>query len=301
MSHWPFNVWYRSWAWPLAVLFGLLVCACQKPQVESVHTMAFLAQTDGYWKAWVSGLDGSRPTQVKVGDGDVSRISWFPRGEELLVDLQDGRLLRVNVATGESRPIQAPLPGIQDAVVSPDGKMIAFSYGASESIYNNDVWVFDIASGAPAKLTSMPGLQHEPAWSADGAWLYFLSGMGGQFHDIWRLKMADHSIEQVTVNELYHFDLAPSDDGTIAYSGNKNGNYDLWLRHLDGKTEYLTRDVALDARPTWLPGEQQLAFESTRGGSLNIWEIDVKTKALTQITHNQDGARMPVIALVARP
>ena len=280
----------------LVVLMALL-SACQRGGGEaSSSSLAYLAQTKGYWQVWVANEDGSNPRQLTKQDMDVSRISWFPGGAELLVNLQDGRMFRANTTTGESKPIQAPMPGIQDAVVSPDGKRIAFSYGVSESTYDNDVWMFDVTSGEQAKLTSVPGLQHDPAWSADGQWVYFLSGSGGQFHDIWRLKVADLSTEQVTVNELYHFDLALRHDGVIAYSGNRNGNYDLWLRYANGRTESLTNDIDLDARPTWSSDGQSLLFESSRNDALNIWRLDLKTRAIEPVTQTTDGARMPVIA-----
>jgi TolB protein len=279
-------------------LVAAMLSACQPDADRSGKRLAYLAQSDGYWQVWVAEQNGANAQQLTTTPSDVSRISWFPDGKTLLVNFQDGRMFRVNVANGESTPIQAPMQGIQDAVISPDGKTIAFSYGASESTYNNDVWMFDMASGAPLKLTAIPGLQHDPAWSSDGKWLYFLSGRGGQTHDIWRLQTANRSMEQITVNELYHFDLALRPDGVIAYSGNRSGNYDLWLRYPDGRTEALTNDIDLDARPTWAADGQSLLFESTREDGMNVWRFNLKTKAITPVTKTKDGARMPVIAVL---
>lgn len=285
-------------AFAAAVLATLLAgCAREKPPAPGGVSLAYLAQNDGYWKAWVSDANGRDARLLTEDKLDVSRISWFPGGRELLVNFQDGRLFRIDVANGERTAIQTQMPGIQDAVISPDGKRIAFSYGVNESTYDNDVWMLDVASGEHAKLTSTPGLQHDPAWSTDGEWVYFLSGMGGQFHDIWRLKLSDRSMEQITVNELYHFDLSLRDDGVIAYSGNRNGNYDLWLRRPDGKREALTDDVALDARPAWSADGRSLIFESTRDGGLDLWKVDIDTRQISRLTRTQDGARMPVIAI----
>ena len=287
---------FRSLQFSGLIVLVAIFSACRLGGNDASSSLAYLAQTKGYWQVWVADEDGSRPRQLTKQDLDVSRISWFPGGRELLVNFQDGRMFRVDVITGESKPIQTPMPGIQDAVISPDGKRIAFSYGVSESTYDNDVWMFDVASGEQAKLTSVPGLQHDPAWSADGQWVYFLSGSGGQFHDIWRLKVADLSTEQVTVNELYHFDLALRPDGVIAYSGNRNGNYDLWLRYPNGRAEALTNDIDLDARPTWSGDGQSLLFESSRNDALNIWRFHLKKRTMEPVTRTTDGARMPVIA-----
>ena len=108
--------------------------------------------------------------------------------------------------------------------------------------------------------------------------------------------MADRSTEQITVNELYHFDLALRPDGVIAYSGNRNGNYDLWLRHPDGRSEALTNDIDLDARPAWSSDGQSLLFESSRGSALDLWRLNLDTKEITRVTKTAEGARMPVVA-----
>ncbi|MFZ5722123.1 MAG: TolB family protein, partial [Pseudomonadota bacterium] len=139
------------------------------------------------------------------------------------------------------------------------------------------------------------GLQHEPAWSPDGKTIYFLSGKGGQTHDIWQVDVATGSTAQRTVNALYHFDLAAREDGAVAYSGNQGGHYDLWLLPAKGNPERLTDDAALDARPAWSPDGRSLVFESMREGVVaDLWRIDVTSRQAQRLTRMPGGARMPV-------
>lgn len=227
---------------------------------------------------------------------DVARISWFPDGTSLLVNLQDGRWFKVNAASGEAVVINAPAAGVVDAVVSPDGKRIAYSMSMGSSTDRNDLWTVDIATGATQKITAIPGLQHEPAWSRDGQSLYFLSGQGGPTHDIWRADIVSRATTQLTVNDLFHFDIAVRDDGAIAYSSNRGGNYDLWWMRKDGTPARLTDDAALDARPSWSADGERLVFESTREGASDLWSYELSSKAFTRITQMPGGARMPVWA-----
>ncbi len=281
----------------MGILLGVLLClgACRSNS-SSATPMAYLALTEGYWQAWLVDAEHAAPRQITELKADVSRISWFPDAKALLVNLQDGRMFKVDTASGESTAIQAPLTGIMDAMVSPRGDEAVFSLSTSDSLDDNDIWVFNLATRQSRKLTSMAGLQHEPTWSTDGKWIYFLSGQGGQNHDIWRVDVANGSAEQLTVNAAYHFDLAPRADGAVAYSGNSTGNYDLWLRQPDGKTQQLTNDPELEARPCWSADGTQLLFESTREGVLNIWRYDTKSRVVDRVTNTKDGARQPVWA-----
>lgn len=272
-----------------------LLAGCQRS--PEPPALAYLAQSNGFWQVWVADADGDNARLLLPISGDVTRVSWYADASALLVNLQDGRWFKLNPLTGDAEALSPPMPGIQDAVIGPDGQTVAFSFGASESTYNNDLWTVNLANEEVTKLTSTPGLQHDPSWSADGQWIYFLSGRGGQFHDIWRMKADGDQREQVTVNELYHFDLDLQADGRIAYSGNRNGNYDIWVRAADGSARALTDDLALDARPSWSADGSAIYFESYRDDAMNLWRVDVATGALSRITATKDGARMPV----ARP
>lgn len=286
-----FRLGNRVGGWLTAAL--LLASCARTPEATPV---AFLSQADGTWQVWVMPQADAEPRRVGQLSEDVARLSWFPDGKALLANLQDGRLMKVDALSGDTAPINAPVAGILDAAVSPDGRHIAYSVSMGESTDLNDIWTLDIATGSTQKITAIPGLQHEPVWAPDGKSIYFLSGRGGQFHDIWQVDIASRETTQLTVNELYHFDIAVRDDGTLVYSSNRGGHYDLWQRTAKGKVERLTDDAALDARPSWSPDGQRVVFESTREGASNLWVYDTKSKAISRLTNVPSGARMPVWA-----
>ena len=284
----------RSFAAPvLAMALVLALSGCTRPTTNT--PIAFLAQGEGRWQVWWMPTPDATPVQVTRLTHDVARLSWFPDGRSVLANLQDGRLLRVDVRSGATQPVTLPFAGVLDAAIAPDGHRIAFSLTMSDSNDRNDIWVFDTRNSEQRKLTSMPGLQHEPTWSPDGKTIYFLSGKGEQTHDIWKVDVATGTTQQLTVNSLYHFDLAAREDGALAYSGNQGGNYDLWLLPPNGKAERLTDDAALDARPAWSPDGQSLVFESMREGAVpDLWRIDVKSRQAQRLTRMPGGARLPV-------
>ncbi|KAB2899105.1 MAG: S9 family peptidase [Kofleriaceae bacterium] len=90
---------------------------------------------------------------------------------------------------------------IAEPAVSPDGKWVAFSVRDTDLDANRgrfDVWLAAVDGGSPARrLTTSPDADTSPAWSPDGAWLYFLSSRGGS-SQVWRIAVAGGEAEQVT-------------------------------------------------------------------------------------------------------
>lgn len=277
----------RLASWFAVALAAANVYAAEEP--TSDHELAYVAVTHGYWQVWVSRADGSKARQVTKTRTDKTRLSWFPDSKRLLVNLNDGTVAQLDIETGIETRISLDQSPVVDAVVSPDGSRLAFSF--STAIDGNDLWVTGVDGRSAQKLVRMASLQHEPTWSPDGKSLYFLSGDGGQAHDIWRIRLHDGSTEQQTVGTLYHFDVAVSSDGMLAYSSNRGGDYDIYLQRAGATTEQLTDDPALDGGPTFAPDGSAIVFESTRGGVLNLWRLDLSSRTLKQITNHPEGAR----------
>jgi TolB protein len=256
--------------------------------------LAYLQLTDGVWQVWTVRADGTAARPVTSSRYDKTRASWYPRGDTLLVNASDGNAYRVAARTGQEILVKTSLTGFQDAVVSPDGATFVFSLSTSGSVDDHHIWLAHADGSNLTKLTSMPWLQHEPSWSADGRYVYFLSGKGEQTHDIWRVEVASRRTEQITANDLYHFDVAIAPDGSLAYSSNRTGRYEIWIQQLGEQARQLTHDETLDARPTWSPDGRSLAFESTSSGRSAIWKVDADGSHRQRLTPPSVSARFPV-------
>jgi TolB protein len=271
-----------------SLLLTAVGAAAESPEV------AYLAVADGYWQVWGMQADGGSARQVTHAPGDKTRVSWFPDRKHLLVNGADGRVSRIAIADGTETEVPIEPRGTLDAALSPTGDRIAFSMSLTGSVDDNDIWIAGLDGSGIEKLTQMQWLQHEPAWAPDGKAIYYLSGHGDQTHDVWRLDLDPRRNEQVTADQLYHFDVAVRADGAIAFSSNRNGDYDLWVQSPGEQAIALMNDVPLDARPSWSPDGGSLLFESSREGQLNLWRIDVETRETRRVTDHPDGARMPV-------
>lgn len=256
--------------------------------------IAYLAHRDTFWQVWTMQPDGTLPQQITRSPYDKSHISWYPDGIHLLVNGSQGELSKVNTLSQVETPIRLPVKGTVDAVISPNGQYIAFSLSVAGSIDNNHIWLVKADGTGLQKLTNMKGLQHEPVWALDGKALYFLSKESEQAHNIWRIDLDNRKTEQLTAASLYSFDLALARDTTLAFSNNRTGNYEIWVKKRDGKAVQITHHEAIDARPSWSPDGRALVFDSARDGVMNIWMKPIGEGKAIPLTKEKVGARFPV-------
>jgi Tol biopolymer transport system component/imidazolonepropionase-like amidohydrolase len=189
--------------------------------------------------------------------------AFLPGGEEI-VTTWEGRIQRVNIASGASRevPFSAEVtqqigPGlgvpyrvdegpvrarvIHDATQSPDGTRLAFS-----SLTH--LYVMDLPGGAPRRLTTAETGEFQPAWSADGQWIAYVSWSAAGGH-LWKVR-ADGSTppQQLTRVAAFYSDPAWSPDGSriVALRGSQ------YMRD-QAPEEFGGPDVPRDL--VWLPAQ----------------------------------------------
>jgi len=91
----------------------------------------------------------------------------------------------------------------------------------------------------------------------------------------------------------YVIDPAWSPNGQIlAFSWRRpNGNYDIYVMEAaTSKIIEITRDAGRNERPSWAPDGRHIVFESTRGGTRQIWSMladGSQPHQLTTTGHNE--------------
>jgi Tol biopolymer transport system component len=102
------------------------------------------------------------------------------------------------------------------------------------------------------------------------------------------LANADGSGErELNTGGHMEYDAMFSADGKwIAFTSERNGAANIYRIHPDGSgLERLTDDDGFDDQASLSPGNDQLAFVSTRGaGTNNIWILDIKTRKARNLT-----------------
>jgi tricorn protease len=224
----------------------------------------------------------------------------------LIAFASGGDIWEVASAGGIARPLVTDAATEGRPLYSPDGARLAFTStrGGSANIY-----VLDLASGAVTRLTYAEAGEELDAWSPDGKYLYFASGIDdvGRQSDIFRVSTAGGTPMQISREKyLAEFQAAPSPDGAtlvINTRGLSNGQWwrngtshidqtELWLKPVaeGGAYHRLLADSEKHAWPMWSRDGRSIVYMSAKGGTENLWRIGVAEGAAPEpLTHFTTG------------
>jgi TolB protein len=260
----------------------------------ALASVAYIALTDDQtWQAFLVDAAGRNPRQLTRGSTDIARLSCSSTGQ-VLANTNQGAAQLIDPKNGAVRPVPIEARMVLDAAISPDGTQVAFSFSRAESVDANDIYIVGVDGQGLRKAFGLAALQHEPAWSRDGRWIYFASGDGGPVHDLWRVALDTGAGEQLTVGARYNFDVATGPDDRFVFSSNRSGDYELWMAYPNRNPTRLTEHAGLDARPSLSPDGTEVVYERLDNGVSNIWKLRIGSKKPVQLTKSLEGARGPV-------
>jgi Tol biopolymer transport system component/tRNA A-37 threonylcarbamoyl transferase component Bud32 len=164
-----------------------------------------------------------RPEAPPSASGPIVSTAWSPDGRTIAYVVADSIFLK---GAGEASRFLATSYSLTGCRWSPDGSRLACAAGNAlyttvGALYGNLapgwVEVVDARTGARTALTDSVALNHSPAWSSGGQWVYFVSNRDGT-NDIYRTPATGGPIHRVTVG-LGAQSIAISSDGSrLAYN-----------------------------------------------------------------------------------
>ncbi len=140
------------------------------------RTLLALSDRTGEFEFWTMPATGAGE-RVPITKGSmVTRHEGLPSPDGLRVAHQDSdlRLWVHDVRTGEEHEVARSTNGsFRDLRWSADGQWLAYVKGSPNGM--SRIWLYDVADKRARPVTTERFDSHSPAWSPDGAWLYFLS------------------------------------------------------------------------------------------------------------------------------
>jgi TolB protein len=175
---------------------------------------------------------------------------------------------------------------------SPDGSQVMFS---SSMQGNPALYVTDASGNRPKRLTfASNGADTSPAWNPKtGQLVAFVSDRGG-VPMLYLMNSDGTDTRKIDLPDMgYVIDPAWSPNGQLlAFSWRRpSGNYDIYIMDIvSHQIRELTRDSGRNERPSWAPDGRHIVFESTRGGTRQIWTMLADGSSPHQLTtsgHNE--------------
>jgi TolB protein len=174
---------------------------------------------------------------------------------------------------------------------SPDGLQLMFS---SSMQANPELYVSDASGNRPKRVTFSNGANTSPAWNPKtGQSVAFVSDRGG-VPQLYIMNADGTDTRKLDLPDMgYVIDPAWSPNGQLlAFSWRRpSGNYDLYIMDVASRSiREITRDSGRNERPSWAPDGRHIVFESTRGGSRQIWVMLADGSEARQLTtkgHNE--------------
>jgi TolB protein len=259
---------------------------------------------------FIMNIDGSDVHMVSNGKGRTTCSYFFPDGKHILYssthaaspecppppDWSQGYRWAVystydiyvaNPDGSNPRPLTHRQGYNAEAVISPDGKKIAFTSTRNGDL---DIYIMDADGTHVKQLTNELGYDGGPFFSRDGQWIVYRA-----FHpktdaekteyldllkkdlirpsslELWVMRADGTGKRQITHNGAANFAPYFFPDGKrVIFSSNLldgggMGNFELFAINLDGANlERITNSPAFDGFPMFSPDGRKLVFASNR-------------------------------------
>lgn len=217
--------------------------------------------------------------------------------EKHIVFTYESDLWLVSIEGGEARRITRDDGSEVFAKFSPDGKKLAFTANYDGG---SDVYVMDVNSSIPVRLTYHPAQDLVLDWYPDGKSILFRSRREYPFRAdmLYKISIEGGMPEKLPVDRAGLASLSPNAD-QIAYNRNSR-EFRNWKRHQGGTAQDIwvgslsTKDyqkitsfVGTDNFPMW-HGEA-IYFNSDReDGTMNLYQYHLGSKQIERLTPYKD-------------
>jgi Tol biopolymer transport system component/tRNA A-37 threonylcarbamoyl transferase component Bud32 len=282
------------------------------PDGGSIAFMRKMSEGNQYRVLLIPALGGPERKLTDVSIGGTGwqippYLSWLPDSRSLVITDRFGvgsptALFLLSAVTGERRQLTFPPAGTLGdhcAAASPDGKALAFRRANAQGQWRGSIYVVALDSGfkpqrEPRQVTPQKFFDWScVAWTADSQRLVFPYALG-----LWTLPVSAQSGTLVGGSAKMAVDSGDGVDwlsvshtsARLAYARKTGGGFSIWRIRIPGAHEKLGQPERFIASTKgefaqqYSPDGTKIAFESYRGGNLEIWVCSSEGEDCIQLT-----------------
>jgi Tol biopolymer transport system component/DNA-binding winged helix-turn-helix (wHTH) protein len=252
------------------------VTATWSPDGRNIAVCRFAgsAESELYLISPVAGTErkitSMRCTSLFYGSG----LSWAPDGKQLAflhpTPDSDSALYVLTLDSGEAVPVKTDCGVVMLPAFSPRGDYLAWA--CADDLSNVPIYLKRLSDGKISQLVHSVQGVGGLAWSGDGRRIVYSTGFTGG--DLWEVASArpdspeklpfGHDATDLAVNSRSH---------RLAFK-QTHENTNIWRADLfnpQARAEKVVTSSRKQGAPSYSPDGTQIAFESNRSGSYEVW------------------------------
>jgi Tol biopolymer transport system component len=287
--------------------------------------LAFVSDAGGTPQVWIENLATGEPVQLTFDDSPASRPRWSAEGDRIVYSRVGKGIWSVSPLGGQPRQIvsdgrnadlsrdgrrlvferagevviagrdgsdttvwprprpQTPYSGDSWPTFSPDGRSLAL-FVTEEGRYG-DYWILPLNGDEPRRVTWDVQEGGAPAWTPDGKSLVIRSSRAGSAN-LWRVAVADGTLERLTSGAGEDFDPAVSPDGRTLLFTNVKRTWEVIVQDIhSGRRRTVLAKRTLLVFPRFSPDGHRIAFAGRNSrGDTHLFVMDADGSNLRSVT-----------------
>jgi Tol biopolymer transport system component len=221
--------------------------------------IVFYSTRDGNKEIYLMDIDGGNVIRLTDDPESDDMPSWAPSGKVIVFTSRRNGNADIYLISADGSEMAQYTDWPSDEwhpTWNPEGPEIAFisNISGDPEIYAQD------SEGNSRQLTDNDYYDADPDWSPNGRYIVFSSDPTALTPDaelntdLYVVKPDGSDLQQIT--DLEGFELEPtwsSDSSNILFTGNLEGNVEVYLLRGDGSVFGVTANSAVDSVPSWAP------------------------------------------------
>jgi len=257
----------------------------------AMSKIAFVSKRSGSEEIWVMDYDGFGQRPITSYKSLSTTPRWSPDNTRLAFTSYvsgNPQITMFSMVTNRRVPFPSYKGLNTTPAWSPDGTKVAFCSSMSG---DPEIYISDANGLNLQRLTFSSGVDISPVWNPKtGNEIAFVSDRSGS-PQIYAMSSDGTNLRRLVSVGGDASSPSWSPNGlfiTYHWSVTETGTYDIYVIEIaTGRIIQMTHDARRNEHPVWSPDGRHVAFESTRGGSRQIWSMLADGREPKQLT--QDG------------
>jgi TolB protein len=158
---------------------------------------------------------------------------------------------------------------------------------------NSQVYVINADGTGLKRLTNTAGIDTEPEWSPDGAFIYFTSNRGGG-PQIYRIPSSGGEAKRITFDGGYNVSPHISPDGKLLTYIKQDGfGFRVAIQDIETGQVQVRSETTQDESPSFAPNGRMILYATNVGGKGSLAAVSTDGRVKQRLTDNGGDIREP--------